>query len=221
MKLLYIAAILASAALWFWLFQYEGAAQPGSLSTFHVEFKECELCHVPWRGVSQAQCLECHEFSDVSDMRRELRFHQAEDKCLQCHREHQGLHGSIARMDHTMLSGRLQCTDCHTDIHEGLFGSRCRECHAIETWDVPGYRHSPRERKNCHRCHKAPYSHHDKEFWKKIKSAHGMGSQDLSFPVLECWRCHVTTSWQNLLMSHPLGEGRAKPRRTRRYSLQQ
>ncbi|MCF8145923.1 MAG: hypothetical protein K9N21_18605 [Deltaproteobacteria bacterium] len=202
MKIVYGAAILVSVTLCVWLFLNERAAEPGSLSIFHQENDRCDFCHLPWRGVSDRVCLECHDFNDVSLLSPEIRFHEAEKHCLKCHVEHQGSSGNISRVDHTLFNGEFQCTRCHTDIHGGLFGSKCRECHGIKTWDVPGFRHPPEDRLNCDLCHKAPYSHQDNAFWQKIEMTHGETLEDISRE--DCWRCHTTRNWQHLIMPHSI-----------------
>ena len=202
MKIVYGAAVFVCVGLCVWLFMTEEAAEPGALSVFHEDVEQCNNCHVPWRGVSGLMCLQCHEFDDVSAFRPEIRFHEAEKHCLKCHVEHRGSHGEISKIDHTLFSGNLRCTRCHTDIHGGLFGSRCRECHGVKTWDVPGFRHPPEDRMNCHRCHKTPYSHLDEAFWRKIEMTHGDILQDI--PPQNCWLCHTTRNWRHLIMPHPL-----------------
>jgi len=204
MKFVYGAAVLLAIALCVWLFLNEEAAEPGDLSVFHEEIDQCNFCHIPWRGVSDRMCLQCHEFGEVSLLRREIRFHEEERHCLQCHVEHRGLRGNIAKMDHTILSGKIQCTQCHTDIHNGLFGSGCRECHGIRTWDVPGFRHPPVDRKNCSRCHTVPHSHRDRAFWEKIERSYGETSEVIA--PEDCWRCHTIRDWRIRIMKYPIGK---------------
>ena len=200
MKAAYVIAVAASVALCVWLFLYEEAAKPGDLSVFHEEIDQCSLCHRPWRGVSDDRCLQCHSFTDVSFLTPEIRFHEAEDHCLKCHVEHRGGPGDISRMDHTLLNGRLMCTRCHTDVHSGLFGSDCRECHGIKTWDIPGFRHPPQDERQCSLCHAVPFSHEDTGFWKKIEMTHEKEWQDVERK--DCWRCHTTRNWRHLIMAH-------------------
>ena len=49
-----------------------------SISEFHQELDQCHYCHEPWRGVWDGMCLQCRGFGDVSGMRPERRFHEAE-----------------------------------------------------------------------------------------------------------------------------------------------
>jgi hypothetical protein len=202
MKFVYGMGILVAVALSVYLFLNEEAAKPGPISVFHEDFDQCDYCHVPWHGVSDLMCLQCHQFTDQSVLRPEIRFHEAEKHCLKCHVEHRGVAGNISKIDHTLFSGKLPCTRCHTDIHSGLFGNECRECHAIKTWDVPGFRHPSEDKMNCNRCHKPPHSHRDKAFWNKIEMTHGETLEDI--PPEDCWRCHTTRYWRHLIMPHPI-----------------
>lgn len=203
MKAAYVIAVVASLALCLWLFFYEEAAKPGDLSVFHEEIDQCNFCHRPWHGISDEMCLQCHSFTDVSFLAPEIRFHEAEKHCLKCHIEHRGV-GDLSKMDHTLLSGRLMCTRCHTDIHSGLFGSDCRECHGIKTWSIPGFRHPPQDERQCSRCHAVPSSHENEGFWRKIEMTHGGKWQDIERK--DCWRCHTTRNWRHLIMAHQLEE---------------
>jgi hypothetical protein len=137
-KLLNIFFLMIVAAFSVWLFLNENAAKPGSLSQSHEEAAFCEDCHLPWQGVSETMCLQCHDFSYVHVLNPIIRFHEAQKFCLECHTEHQGLKGDISKMDHKLLSGDLLCTLCHFDRHDGLFGQDCRECHGIATWKIQG-----------------------------------------------------------------------------------
>jgi hypothetical protein len=139
---------------------------------------------------------------DSSALRREIRFHEAEARCLTCHKEH-GMQGErISDMEHTVLHEDLLCTDCHFDRHEGLFGSECRACHSITTWKVPGYRHPEASRTDCFKCHKAPESHYDKRFWNLIVDDM---KENAASPV-DCWRCHTIRHWAHFVMKHDLNQ---------------
>jgi hypothetical protein len=196
-----ILCIIALVAFSTWLVYRKEAAQPGLLRAVHEENATCGDCHVPWRGVSNKACLECHSFHDTSGLRTKIRFHETESLCLSCHTEHRGVVGRVSKMDHTLLNPELQCSTCHFDPHKKLFGESCRECHGIYRWDVPGYRHPLAERENCVRCHRPPLSHQDQSFWKRLEVRHQIkiGSDENVKPQ-ECWKCHVPHSWEHLRM---------------------
>lgn len=188
------------------LFYSEEAAKPGHLRETHEQSATCKTCHQPWKGVSDSACRQCHFFDNVSQLRPGIRFHEAEHLCLECHTEHRGRKGQISDMDHTLLNPDLICSQCHFDPHSGLFGPDCRECHGITTWNIEGFQHPSKERRQCQRCHKAPQSHQAAGFKKRIMQMH-----EKVFPgedaiiIKDCWRCHITHDWRHLLMVHEAG----------------
>lgn len=189
------------------LFFYDGAAEPGRLSTAHEQVGDCTACHVPWRGVSDEQCLGCHHMTDTAFSRKEIRFHREGQYCLACHKEHQMAGGSISTMEHAILNDALLCTRCHFDRHDGLFGSRCRQCHGIRTWRIASYRHPAQHRRDCIRCHRPPASHDDADFWRLIVK--DMPEQKVS--AEDCWRCHTIYHWRHLTMEHEPRRQTEKP----------
>jgi len=192
--------VLAVVAFSLWLFLKDDAAQPGPLSVSHEEITGCEECHTPWRGVSDEKCLQCHEFGSRASLIPLIAFHEANEYCLKCHREHGGAAADISRMDHTLLNGELLCTQCHFDKHDGLFGRDCRACHGITTWKVEGYRHPPEGNRECARCHRAPRSHYEPEFWSRIEK----GMSETSVSQKKCWECHRVHDWRHRKMGHAL-----------------
>ena len=196
-----VVAVIAGIAAWLWA--DEEAAKPGALSSAHQGIA-CETCHVPWRGVEDEMCMQCHFFGDPDALKPQIRFHEAEKHCLECHVEHRGYGVSISRVDHTLFHPDLSCTDCHYDAHDGRFGNDCRACHGIDTWDIEGYRHPPAGDRNCNRCHQAPAFHHEPDFWEEILEGHEIVTDRAEVPVEDCWRCHTTHRWGHLMMDHDL-----------------
>ena len=51
---------------------------------------KCRKCHLPWKGVSNEACTECH-VDDKHYMRNKLDPHVAGQlRCFDCHQEHRG-----------------------------------------------------------------------------------------------------------------------------------
>ena len=51
---------------------------------------KCMKCHVPWKGVPERMCIECH-VDDEHYLRNELDKSIAEElRCFDCHQEHRG-----------------------------------------------------------------------------------------------------------------------------------
>jgi hypothetical protein len=196
-----IIAVTAGVSLFLW----DEAAKPGSLGSPHAQFSSCTICHDPWQGVSDSSCQQCHFFGNVKTMEPTIRFHATGKHCLKCHMEHQGRKGPVSVMDHTLLNPNLACTSCHFDPHSGLFGSTCRECHGIRTWNIKGFQHPSQDRKVCNRCHRPPESHGFPEFKQRILEGHEkIFPGDETSTIEDCWRCHLTDDWRPLLMAHEL-----------------
>ena len=66
----------------------------GELSVKHEYFEnDCKMCHVPWHGVNNDACNECHYDApyDVEEELTQIHLNPSEKaKCFICHREHQG-----------------------------------------------------------------------------------------------------------------------------------
>ena len=195
-----IGLFILIGTLIFGFLAYEKAAQPGPLNSNHRNFEDCSLCHQPWKGVSSQKCKNCHFFPDYSKLRKEIRFHEAGEKCLVCHKEH-GLYGqSITRMKHAILNAELRCTKCHFDQHEGLFGQECRQCHGIKSWKIKNYQHPSNESQKCNLCHKAPRYHYDDRYWQMMIEE----MQKKTVKPDQCWQCHTIYHWSHLKMEHSL-----------------
>jgi hypothetical protein len=198
---IFMAAVIIGLSIW--LYDYDKAAEPGGLSSVHADIADCTTCHIPWQGVTYEMCLECHYFDEANELHPRIRFHTDETHCLSCHSEHFGYSGNIAKMNHTVLNEALSCTMCHYDPHEKLFGSNCRTCHGISTWKIKGYKHPSSQGRNCNRCHRAPQSHQDENFWKEIEASqpHLVDKKNVLSPN-DCWKCHTTHAWPHLTMKH-------------------
>jgi thioredoxin reductase (NADPH) len=113
--------IIAAIALT-WLLALHRTYSPGLLSRGHANFEaQCNSCHDPWQGASNAGCLDCH--GDMSNNPHAGTKLADKDSGLM-----PGVH--LAG-----LKGQLACLSCHTD-HRGrsphlrrTAGATCVECH--------------------------------------------------------------------------------------------
>ena len=180
---------------------------PGPLSDAHAALQAtCTSCHMPYERISGAACVRCHALADRLLTQERTAFHAYVPSCVECHVEHAG--GSRpTHMDHDALvrllaertpavaDQALSCVACHgvEDPHGKTLGTECADCHGTETWRVPGFAHpSPRSRE-CARCHAAPPSHYMHHF---MMSQQWAGEHA---PVEQCFRCHQTTAWNDIL----------------------
>lgn len=177
-----------------WLDRVGWTGSPGALNAAHADFtRDCQACHVPFQRVADRKCLSCHAQALLS--RRDTAFHAEATRCMTCHVEHQGRTARISRMEHAVLNPAAGCGTCHIDRHQTFFGDRCETCHGVETWQVTGFRHpSPRSRL-CAECHQPPPSHGMMHF----QMVDQMITQQWDATVEQCWRCHTTDYWNNIV----------------------
>ncbi|MEJ2594037.1 MAG: cytochrome C, partial [bacterium] len=137
---------------------------------------ECLSCHEDYHnGTLASNCLECHTPSTFEQAPRfdhdqaafPLKGKHREVACEKCHprAEPDGTGG----MKFKGLSF-TQCTDCHKDVHQGKFGSDCKNCHTEDSFHMiigmNRFDHSktgyPLEGKHqfvtCEKCHTSGYS---------------------------------------------------------------
>jgi thioredoxin reductase (NADPH) len=97
--------------------------EPGELLARHAQLEgACTACHIPWRGPSNAGCINCH--GDLPDTNKHSGFDVTGDdgllpgkrlavtplnnlSCLTCHGEHQG------RVVDINVTAAFACTFCH------------------------------------------------------------------------------------------------------------
>ena len=88
------------------------AFMPGGVSSAHAKVRdargesigsECDGCHLPWRGVSNARCENCHaKHPHAAALADTL-------ECASCHPEHRGT-------PRLALTTDSWCIDCHRDV---------------------------------------------------------------------------------------------------------
>ncbi|HAW32108.1 MAG TPA: hypothetical protein DCY03_29055, partial [Planctomycetaceae bacterium] len=93
----------------------------------------------------------------------------------------------------------LNCATCHSndDRHFQLFGQDCAQCHSTDKWMIAEFRHPSPNSMDCAQCHQAPPSHYMMHF--KMISARVAGRPHAR--VDQCFQCHQTTSWNDILGS--------------------
>jgi hypothetical protein len=99
--------------------------------------------------------------------------------------------------DATSARQALNCAGCHDrrDPRFKRFGNDCAQCHALQSWTVPGYQHPSANNKECVQCHKAPPSHEMGHF--------AMISQKIAGKEMarvdQCFEYHNTTGWNDIV----------------------
>lgn len=169
---------------------------PGPLSDAHRPLSDnCQACHVPFRIASDAKCRACHARNTGLLSRLDTRFHAEARRCVTCHTEHRGRGARISRMEHGVRASEAGCAQCHVDRHQARLGDRCADCHAVEQWKVAGFRHPAPGTTACVQCHGEPPSHRMMHFQMMDQVITGQRTAK----VEQCWRCHATDHWNNIL----------------------
>ncbi len=92
--------------------EQQTAFMPGGVSSAHARArdadgepiaKNCQACHDPWHGVSDASCTECHGKLPHAENEK------GAPACADCHSEHRGISRLSAAADAT-------CVSCHGDV---------------------------------------------------------------------------------------------------------
>ena len=86
--------------------------RPGDVSSAHsrardandrVIANDCEACHHPWQGVTDARCMNCHKRVQHAETEANT------PACMTCHSEHRGL-------QKLALINNERCATCHANL---------------------------------------------------------------------------------------------------------
>ncbi len=114
--------------------------------------RRCATCHFDeHRGQEGDRCESCHHdtawkpatrFSHDKESKFPLKGKHASVACGKCHgkdvdeKTPAGAFPSPKSREFMRLRGiaHAACTDCHRDVHRGVFGARCDRCHQESSW---------------------------------------------------------------------------------------
>ncbi|NVK28071.1 MAG: cytochrome C [Flavobacteriia bacterium] len=100
----------------------------------------CLSCHTDYhQGTLPVSCTDCHTMEEWSPAAKfdhaetefPLRGSHANVDCIECHKESVRNGEEFQEFANVPFS---KCTDCHTDVHNGRFGTRCTDCHTEQSW---------------------------------------------------------------------------------------
>lgn len=167
-------------------------------TSFHASISSCTECHLEHQGADQRPTAMNHPALAKIGLRQlNSEAPDSEDRALR----EELLHWTSGRLpphSHiTAMEMALNCPTCHAndDRHFKLFGQDCGQCHATNHWTIPEYRHPSSSSMDCAQCHQAPPSHYMMHF--KMISARVAGKPHAR--VGQCFQCHQTTSWNDIL----------------------
>ncbi len=167
-------------------------------TSFHANISNCTGCHLEHQGLGGHLTDMDHEALATIGLRQ-----LDEDAAGTENKDARALLASLASTGvapHKHISGleaTLNCAACHSndDRHFKLFGQDCAQCHATTRWTIPAFQHPSTTSKDCAQCHQAPPSHYMMHF--KMISARVAGKPHAR--VDQCFHCHQTTSWNDIL----------------------
>lgn len=102
--------------------------------------ESCLSCHSNYhRGTLPVSCTDCHTMDawepasgfNHAETDFPLRGAHQQVACVDCHEKSTRNGETFQEFAGVSFS---TCTDCHTDIHEGRFGTRCTDCHTERSW---------------------------------------------------------------------------------------
>jgi predicted CXXCH cytochrome family protein len=197
--------------------------QPGELSTAHDGI-DCMRCHDDYQGITDDQCLDCHE--DVLSMVWHDKAGGGQD-CTDCHYEHVGKDyitdltqvPAHPERDIELSDTHLfvQCNECHwsnvpepecSACHQRFIGSThlvgfsedCDLCHVQLSWDVE-YDHED-EVAECVDCHDDTQDHRYPGYLEYNSTCDACHEVDVwVIPVFDHER--IDTESQSCQLCHP------------------
>lgn len=174
-------------------------------TSFHASISSCQECHLEHRGRGQRPTNMEHTALTRIGLRQlksnippDSEGRQLADQLADWVSKSQlNSDGSPPHAHITSEESVLNCASCHSidDHHFKLFGQDCAQCHATDRWTIPEFRHPSATSMDCAQCHQAPPSHYMMHF--KMISARVAGKPHAR--VDQCFECHQTTSWNDIL----------------------
>ncbi len=167
-------------------------------TSFHASISSCTECHLEHQGFDQRPTEMNHEaLADIGLRQLTREAPDSEDNALRAQLIAWTSGRAPPHSHITTTETTLNCATCHAndDRHFKLFGQDCAQCHATDRWTIPDFRHPSATSKDCAQCHQAPPSHYMMHF--KMISARVAGKPHAR--VDQCFQCHQTTSWPDIL----------------------
>jgi hypothetical protein len=145
----------------------QSLSSPGPLAKAHADLdSKCEKCHVPFKGIPNPSCLNCHSGTKNridAGVGPHAQYEKEGKKCASCHKDHKGRNHILSpavEKDFQHSTTGFVLDGAHTRV-------KCASCHKNNKWaDLP---------RNCAGCHN--------DFHKG-----GLGSK--------CELCHSNIAWK-------------------------
>lgn len=171
-------------------------------TAFHASIGNCRVCHIEHQGADARLTVMDHtRLAEIGLRLLEKSASDSEQRqvgeqlitWMSLHEKESGV------ANHPQITAKemiLNCWNCHATIdrHNQLFGRDCAACHSTGEWRIAEFRHPSPRSIDCAQCHKAPPSHYMEHF--RMISQRVAGEEHAQ--VNECYRCHQTTSWNDI-----------------------
>ena len=178
-------------------------------TAFHAKIGNCTQCHFEHQGVNaRLVTMDHNRLAQIGFDLMAAAAPGSEQEKLRTQlkgwlKMHEGTLPTSSHPRVTSLEATLDCAACHStkDRHKGLFGQSCVSCHGTTQWTIAEFQHPSPRSTDCAQCHQAPPSHYMMHFEmvsKKVAAA-GQGNACCEgVQVNQCYRCHQTTSWNDI-----------------------
>lgn len=183
---------------------FGGLLSPGELAKAHAKYEglsNCSLCHQLGAGVTNANCLDCHD-KLAARLEKNEGYHSnfKKDRCIKCHLDHEGRDYKMVSLDEKdfdhdktglKLDGKhkpLKCNECHTrpNVYSGQV-QECVSCHDDE--------HNKQLGRDCERCHTTAGFKNLKKFSHNRDSDFVLKGKHID---TKCAECHVRGRYKPL-----------------------
>lgn len=168
-------------------------------TAFHATIGACGTCHAEHSGPGVRPVTMDHVALSVIGLKgvRSQPDNVSSRRLLAWVRQHEtAAERGPTHPEVTPTEAGLDCATCHStkDRHQGYFGGDCASCHRTAAWTIPRFRHPSPRSVLCAECHQAAPSHYMMHF--RMVSQVVARAPDAR--VEQCFRCHQTTSWNDI-----------------------
>lgn len=180
-------------------------------TSFHANIGDCAQCHIEHQGVNARLTVMDHSTLARIGLRlldrapSDSEAKQTATELLTWVRQGPMFPLGANESPVATLEMTLNCSSCHStkDRHVGLFGRECATCHGTTQWTIAEFRHPSPRSVDCAQCHQAPPSHYMEHFAmvsKRTVGLENLGGRQCcdNVQVNQCYRCHQTTSWNDI-----------------------
>ncbi len=172
---------------------------------------DCFSCHEKddhHQGTLGESCNDCHSTKNWVESEFDH-----DDTEFPLHGSHQEVSCNACHPDQKYKDTPTNCYSCHAlnDIHNGVNGSDCSQCHQETKWDKLTFDHDKdtnfklqggHKNLTCNACHTK--TDHKDELDTKCISCHKNDDKHLGRNGDECDSCHTIETWRKQTFDHNL-----------------